>query len=455
MKMSRSKHQKYVNIKESKVDWIGEIPQHWNIKRLKFIIENGLQYGANEAAELDDRQLPRYIRITDIDENGNLREDTFRSLPEEIALNFLLKEGDILFARSGATVGKTFLYRNSWGTCAYAGYLIKASLKKSLVSPDFISYCSKSKGYSSWIASMLIQATIQNVSAEKYASFVFPFPTLPEQLSIAAFLDRETARIDALIEKKKKLILLLKEKRTALITRAVTKGLNPAVKMKPSGNEWLGEIPEHWEVKRLKEIANVNPSKSNISSDLVENDVEISFLPMEKVGEDGTIRLDENKRISQVINSFTYFENGDVIIAKITPCFENGKGALVQNLLNGIGFGSTEFHVWRTNPNFQKWLFYYSISGFFRKFGESSMTGAAGQKRVTTDFIKTFSVAIPPIHEIKSITDILEAKLQDIDLLILKIDASINKNSEYRTALISAAVTGKIRVGETEGDTLK
>jgi type I restriction enzyme S subunit len=242
-------YDKYI---DSNVDWIGYIPFHWLVKRLKFLIEKGLQYGANEAAELDDRELPRYIRITDIDENGNLRENTFRSLPEEIAVNYLLKEGDILFARSGATVGKTFLYRNSWGTCAYAGYLIKASLKKLTVNPDFISYCTKSQGYASWISSMLIQATIQNVSAEKYASFIFPFPSLSEQISIAAFLDRETARIDALIEKKKKLIELLKEKRTALITRAVTKGLNKEVKMKPSGIEWLGEIPEHWEVKKIK-----------------------------------------------------------------------------------------------------------------------------------------------------------------------------------------------------------
>jgi len=209
-------------MKPSGVEWLGDVPEHWEVKRLKYILQEPLQYGANEAAELDDPELPRFVRITDVDESGNLREETFRSLPEEIAKPFLLDEGDLLFARSGATVGKTFFYRKAWGKAAYAGYLIRARLKKSMVYPDYINFITKSSFYSQWISSILIQATIQNVSAEKYASYVIPLPPIQEQQAIADFLDRETAKIDTLIMKVEAVIEKLKEYRTALISAAVT-----------------------------------------------------------------------------------------------------------------------------------------------------------------------------------------------------------------------------------------
>ncbi len=215
-----------VKMKPSGVDWLGDVPEHWEIKRLKYILQEPLKYGANEAAELDDPELPRFVRITDVDESGNLRDETFRSLPEEIAKPFLLDEGDLLFARSGATVGKTFFYRKTWGRAAYAGYLIRARLKKSIAYPDYINFITKSSFYSQWISSILIQATIQNVSAEKYASYMIPFPSIQEQQAIAEFLDRETAKIDILIMKVETIIEKLKEYRTALISAAVTGKIN-------------------------------------------------------------------------------------------------------------------------------------------------------------------------------------------------------------------------------------
>ena len=200
----------------SGVAWLGDVPEHWEIKRLKFLLEEPLQYGANEVAELDDPELPRFVRITDVDERGNLRDETFRSLPEEIAKPYLLQEGDLLLARSGATVGKSFFYRETWGRAAYAGYLIRARLNKKIVYPDYVNLITKSSFYQQWINSMLIQATIQNVSAEKYSSFAIPIPPLTEQHAIAAFLDRETGRIDTLIAKQRRLLELLKERRAAL-----------------------------------------------------------------------------------------------------------------------------------------------------------------------------------------------------------------------------------------------
>jgi type I restriction enzyme, S subunit len=209
-------------LKRSGLDWLGDIPEHWEVKRLKFTIKERLQYGANESAEIDDPDLPRYVRITDIDEAGRLRPETFRSLPVEIAKDYLLEDGDVLFARSGATSGKTFLYRSDWGTCAYAGYLIRARLDHRKIEPQFLRHFTDSSNYWQWLSSSLIQATIQNVSAEKYADLAIPLPPLPEQAAIAAYLDVETAKLDALAGKVKEAVERLREYRTALITAAVT-----------------------------------------------------------------------------------------------------------------------------------------------------------------------------------------------------------------------------------------
>lgn len=209
-------------MKDSGVEWLGEIPRHWEVRRLKHVLGAPLKYGANEAAELDDPDLPRYVRITDIDEADGLRPEAFKSLPAGVAEEYLLREGDLLFARSGATAGKTFLYRQGWGTCAYAGYLIRARLDGKKVLAKFVRYFTASEGYWQWLASVYIQSTIQNVSADRYANLRLTSPSLPEQRAIAAFLDRETARIDALTARVREAIALLKEYRTALISAAVT-----------------------------------------------------------------------------------------------------------------------------------------------------------------------------------------------------------------------------------------
>ncbi len=212
----------HTRLKDSGIEWLGEVPEGWEVKRLRRVLLESLQYGANEPAEIDDRDLPRYVRITDIHDNGGLRDETFRSLPVDIAAPYLLKDGDILFARSGATSGKTFLYQKSWGICAYAGYLIRARMNQQQAVPSFVKYFTSSSSYWQWLSSIYIQSTIQNVSAEKYADLSLPLPPLPEQTAIAAFLDRETARIDRLEEKVASAIERLREYRTALITAAVT-----------------------------------------------------------------------------------------------------------------------------------------------------------------------------------------------------------------------------------------
>ena len=211
-----------VKMKDSGIEWIGQVPEHWEVKPFKYILSAPMSYGANESAESDDPNHPRYIRITDLTENGTLREDTFKTLPWDKAYSYLLSDGDILLARSGATVGKSFLYRETNGAACFAGYLIKASCDEEKALPKYIYAYLQSHSYWEYISGSNIQSTIQNVSAEKYSSMVLPVPQREEQATIVATLDRETARIDALISKAEQSITLLKERRAAFITAAVT-----------------------------------------------------------------------------------------------------------------------------------------------------------------------------------------------------------------------------------------
>jgi type I restriction enzyme S subunit len=228
-------------------------------------------------------------------------------------------------------------------------------------------------------------------------------PPRAEQQIIVAFLDHETSQIDALIAEQRKLIELLKEKRQATISHAVTKGLNPSAPMKESGIEWLGPMPEHWYLCRLRFVCELNPSKQELR--FLSDDITVSFLPMESIGDDGYIKLDQQKQLSDVLQGYTFFMNDDVAIAKITPCFENGKGAVMRNLYNGIGFGTTELIVARPIPEkvASEYLHYIFLSPIFRKLGEGFMYGAGGQKRVPDDFVRNFTLGVPSIAEQKKI----------------------------------------------------
>ncbi len=209
-------------LKPSGADWLGDVPENWEVLPFQRVLQEPLQYGANEAAELDDPSLPRFVRITDIDRTGRLRDDTFRSLPVDVAEPYILLVGDLLFARSGATVGRTFLYDATSGTCAYAGYLIRARVNRSKAEPKYIWYFSGTKSYMNWLRAVQIQATIQNVSAERYSRMPIPLPAVAEQKAIVTHLDYETGRIDELLGRVECNIERLREYRTALITAAVT-----------------------------------------------------------------------------------------------------------------------------------------------------------------------------------------------------------------------------------------
>lgn len=213
---------KNVPLKDSGIEWIGEIPEHWTSTVFKKFLSEPMQYGANEPAEECNYNDPRYIRITDIKDDGTLRDDTFKSLPLEKAKEYMLTKGDLLFARSGATVGKTFLYKEDYAAC-FAGYLIKARCNKNELLPNFVFYYTLSNVYQNWKNSIFIQSTIQNIGADKYSVMPIIVPPLSEQQSIADYLDQKCSEIDELISIKQQKIEKLKDYKKSLIFECVTR----------------------------------------------------------------------------------------------------------------------------------------------------------------------------------------------------------------------------------------
>lgn len=199
------------------------------------------------------------------------------------------------------------------------------------------------------------------------------------------------------------------------------------------------QIPTQWRKRRLRFDARLNPVKSELN---LTDDTEVSFVPMDAVGELGGLVLDATRPIDEVYKGYTYFANGDVIVAKITPCFENGKGAPAHGLANGVAFGTTELHVVRPSSTIDaRFLFYITIAADFRSFGEAEMVGAGGQKRVPEQFLKDWRAPLPPIETQQRIADFLDIKIAQIDSLIEKKCALLGRLAEKRQALITHVVT--------------
>lgn len=212
-----------VPMKDSGVEWIGDIATTHRVYRLKFLLSSPMQYGANESGDKFVEDSVRYIRITDITADGRLKDDENNQyLPIEVAESYLLKDKDILFARSGGTVGKSFLYRESYGTSAYAGYLIKAECDQAELLPEYLIYYTQSSLYELWKNMIFIQATIQNIGANKYSNMEIPVPSIQEQFAIVEYLSGKCNQIDQLIAIKQQKIDKLNEYKKSLIYEYVT-----------------------------------------------------------------------------------------------------------------------------------------------------------------------------------------------------------------------------------------
>jgi type I restriction enzyme S subunit len=207
---------------------------------------------------------------------------------------------------------------------------------------------------------------------------------------------------------------------------------------KDSDVEWLGEVPKHWILTPLKHLALLNPRKSGYDGDMEQL---CSFVPMEKL-KNGVVQLDEERPIKEVIGGYTYFEDGDVLQAKVTPCFENKNVAIAKGLTNGIGFGSSEINVLRPYNGFNAEYLYYRVQeDSYMDFCTSSMIGAGGLKRVPTDVINNFVVATPEFFEQTQIAKFLDYETASIDALIEEQQRLIKLLKEKRQAVISDAVT--------------
>ena len=419
----------YPEYKDSGESWLGDVPEHWQPLRFK--------YAFSEKKKTSNPSLPPgsisfgSVVPKDVD---NLSPDTLASYQEvlcgEILVNPLNMNYDLISLRTALS---------EIDVVVSSGYLV-------LHSGDFLN-----KRYVRWLLHEFDVAHMKTLGAgvRQTVSFVdigncfFFQPTRAEQKSIADFLDYETTRIDTLIRKQQQLIELLKEKRQAVISHAVTKGLNSDAPMRDSGVEWLGEVPKHWDTKPLKALAELQPGKSGLRFGARD---QCTFVPMEKLKLDSLI-TDEVALIRDVFGGYTYFCDGDVLLAKVTPCFENQNFAVAEGLENGVGFGSSEIYVLRANQKIvNRFLFYRLRETMFMDLAASQMTGAGGLKRVPGEFLRSFLIAVPPTEEQKQIVARLDSEVDSYEQLIGKADEAIGLMQERRSALISSAVTGKIDV---------
>lgn len=436
----------YPSYKPSQIDWIGDIPEHWDMKKLKYCLSEKLKYGANESSDEENPEFPRYIRITDFGDNGILRKDTFKSLAPEVAKDYLLSEGDVLFARSGATVGKTFLFTNYDGIACFAGYLIKASPNQNLLS-EFLYYFTKTANYWNWVNSIFIQATIQNIGADKYQNIEFALPPLQEQQAIVTYLDQKTALIDELIAKKQRKIDLLKEQRTAIINHAVTKGLNPNVDLKDSGVEWIGEIPEHWGRKRIKQLSKIiskGTTPSTVSRELLEEG-EIRYLKAENISDNKVVPFP----------SFFIDNETDSILSRSKLLENDILFVIAGATLGKVAILPKEFIPANTN---QAVSFIRLKEGYNVNFAWYWLSSSILQEQIWIDAVQSaqpnlsmenlgnFHIPFPPLSEQQSIVAYLDEQTALLNNAISLEAQKIEKLKEYRQSLISAAVTGKICV---------
>ncbi len=415
------KYQPYPAYKPSGIEWLGEIPEHWEFWRLKNIARFG--YGDSLAA--NDR-VPG-----DYDVYGSNGIIGRHERPNT-------KAPCLIVGRKG-----------SFGKVAYSEkpcfaidttYFIDSRFTRNDL--RWLYYCLQ------WLRldSFTKDSAVPGLAREDAYENLVPFCPEAEQRTIAAFLDRETSRIDTLIEKKQRQIELLQEKRPALISHAVTKGLNPSVKMKDSGIEWLGEIPEHWDIEKLKHISAVQ--FSNVDKNTVEGEEPVRLCNYVDVYYNefitAALELMEATATQSEIQKFRLHE-GDVLVTKDSEAWDDiAVPAYVTENHDKILCG---YHLAQIRPNSER------IDGkyLFRSF---CSRGINDQFRVATTGITRYGLGkywidnglfpVPPIDEQRAIAAFLDRETARIDTLIEKVKKSIDLLREYRMALISAAVTGKI-----------
>ena len=439
----------YPEYKDSGVKWVGRIPTDWNATRLKHLCIRSALYGANEASLAYTTEGIRFLRTTDITDDGSLVAEDAVFLPRHLVEEYILRDGDLLFSRSG-TLGRALHYRHALhGECAYAGYLVRFEPSARLNS-QFAFFFTKSSAFAQWLSVSTIYSTIGNVNGQKYANLVLPTPPLREQAAIAAFLHRETARIDALIAKKERLIELLQEKRSALITHAVTKGLNPAAPMKDSGDEFLGATPCHWLCVVLSRVTLSRcdgPFGSGLKSEHYRSSG-VRVVRLQNIGTGEFVDTDhayiEETHARELGNHSVLAD--DVLVAGLgDDSHPVGRACVAPP---GIHPAMVKADCFRFRVN-RKLVFPHFIAHQLTAtavLAAGSLATGATRARMNLTATSQRRLALPPIDEQAVIAKFVDAADAQCSALVDVIRLGINRLNEYRTAFISAAVTGKIDI---------
>ncbi len=410
--------------KPSGMEWVGDIPKHWKVHRLKHVAS--VQFSSVDKHTIEGEEPVRLCNYVDVYYNDFIKEGlefmSATATRSEIA-RFQLRHGDVLVTKDSESwddiAVPAYVSEELDGVlCGYHLAHIRPDLRKLI--GEYLFRAFRSCGINDQFRVAANGITRFGLGKYWLDNGLFPVPPLEEQQAIASFLDRETAQIDTLIEKKQRQIELLQEKRSALISHAVTKGLYPNVKMKDSRIEWLGEIPEHWEVKRLKRFARLRSGES---------------ITAYEIDETGDYPVYGGNGLRGFTNSYTH--NGAFVLI-------GRQGALCGciNYAAGYFWASEHAVVVSTKNNIStKWL-----GELLRSMNLNQYSQSAAQPGLAVETIAALFLPVPPPAEQCDIADFIDCETDKIDSMIRKVDNSITLLREYRIALISAAVTGKIDV---------
>jgi type I restriction enzyme S subunit len=431
------KYQCYPAYKASGVEWLGDVPEHWNLKRLKhnlrLLTEKTNRRENPIALENIESWSGRFIQTETIFEGDGVAFD----------------KGDILFGKLRPYLAKAYLVESS-GEAVGDFYVMRpaqGTLSK------FFQYQILTREFIAIVDSSTFGAKMPRVSWDFFGNMSLATPPLSEQQQIVNFLDHETTKIDTLIEKQRRLIELLKEKRQAVISHAVTKGLNPNAPMKDSCVEWLGEVPEHWYVVPIKRICEVKDGTHETPQYVDKS--ELSFpLITSKDFEGNSICFENAKYISREdhleIIKRSNTETGDILMSMIGGNI--GKALIVREDNN---FSIKNVALFKTKQNYfiARYILFYLQSGLL-DIQISLLSRGGAQGFLSLGDIRNlifFKIAMAEMHEI---VEYLNEHTIKFDYLIDKAKSAIELMQERRTALISAAVTGKIDVRHWQGESV-
>lgn len=438
---------RYPKYKDSGVEWLGEIPEHWDLPPLyaRYTVDLGKMLDSKRIA--GDCLLP-YLRNVDVqwDSISVVDLPEMDITPEERA-RYTLSKGDLVVCEGGE-VGRTAIWDERIPECAFQKALHRLRPRGTRDLPRFFYYVMRVAASSGVFLAHSNPNTIAHLTAEKLRVYRFGFPPFDEQRAIAAFLDRETGRIDALIEKKQRQIALLQEKRQALISHAVTKGLDPTVKLKPSGIEWLGEIPKHWDLTRLKFLSTL---QTGLTLGKKYGDSQLVRRPYLRVAnvQDGYLDLSNITEVEIPSEEAARHQLrlGDVLMTEGGDFDKLGRGYVWEDQIPNC---LHQNHIFAVRPDPIKLDPHYLAGVLTSLHGKNYFTSTSQQTTnlATTNSTKllSFPLPVPPVREQRLLVRRLAETSGTLARLADRILLTIEGLREYRTALISAAVTGKVQV---------